>query len=182
MGFPAFPTVWVGVTWIFDPTIAARQAGVVAVDRHDDGPVHGRGGVSAHTGDGVDPGLVRRHRSAEICIPYDEVHRMKSIVKAISLGLTILASIACTGMPSDGAPTAAPALSPPSWSIRETASVSYRLDLGSDVVVAFVEGLTPEMSEKVAYVTHIPSGSQAILDADGAIVHRHDGQADGPSR
>ena len=181
MGFPAFPTVWVGVTWIFDPTIAARPAGVVAVNRHEDGLVHGRGGVPAHTGDGVDPSLVRRHRSADIRIPYDEVHGMKSVVKALSLGVAILALTACVGMPSDGAPTAAPALSPPSWSIRETASVSYRLDLGSGVVVAFVEGLTPEMSEKVAYVTHVPSGSQAILDADGAIVHRQDGQADGPS-
>ena len=48
--------------------------------------------------------------------------------------------------------------------------------------VAFVEGLTPEMSEKAAYVTHVPTGSQAILDREGKVVGRHDGRADGPSR
>ena len=107
---------------------------------------------------------------------------MKSILKALSLGVAILALTACVGMPSDGAPTAAPAPQPAGWGTPEPASGFHRLDLGSGVVVAFVEGLTPEMSEKVAYVTHVPSGSQAILDGDGAIVHRHDGQADGPSR
>ena len=45
-----------------------------------------------------------------------------------------------------------------------------------------MEGLTPEMSEKVAYVTHVPTGSQAILDREGKVVGRHDGRADGPSR
>ena len=61
-------------------------------------------------------------------------------------------------------------------------SENYRLDLGSDVTVAFVEGLTPEMSKKVAYVTHVPSGSQAILNQDGMVAERHDGRDDGPSR
>ena len=107
---------------------------------------------------------------------------MKSLLKAMALGSTILASIACTGMPFDDVPKTAPAPQPAGWGTPEPASESYRLDLGADVVVAFVEGLTPEMPEKVAYVTHVPSGSQAILDGDGAIVHRHDGQADGPSR
>ena len=107
---------------------------------------------------------------------------MKSILKALSLGVAILALTACVGMPSDGAPTAAPAPRPAGWGTPEPASGFHRLDLGSGVVVAFVEGLTTEMSEKVAYVTHVPSGSQAILDGDGAIVHRHDGQADDPRR
>ncbi len=48
------------------------------------------------------------------------------------------------------------------------------------MVVAFVNGLTPEMSEKVAYITHVPSGSQAVVDRDGKVIHRHDGRADGP--
>ena len=64
----------------------------------------------------------------------------------------------------------------------ERVSETYRLDLPSGVVVAFVEGLTPEMSEKVAYVTHVPSGSQAVLNQDGKVVERHDGRDDGPSR
>ena len=61
-------------------------------------------------------------------------------------------------------------------------SKSYRLDLGAGVVVAFVEGLSPEQPDKVAYVTHVPSGSQAVLDRDGQIIDRHDGRGDGPGR
>ena len=60
------------------------------------------------------------------------------------------------------------------------ASERYRLDLGAGVVVAFVEGLSPESPDKVAYVTHVPSGSQAVLDRAGRITDRHDGQGDGP--
>ena len=107
---------------------------------------------------------------------------MKSVLKALSLGVAILALTTCVGMPSDGAPTAAPAPPPAGWGTPEPASGFYRLDLGSGVVVAFVEGLTPEMSEKLAYVTHVPSGSQAILDSNGEMVHRHDGRSDGPDR
>lgn len=62
------------------------------------------------------------------------------------------------------------------------ASETYRLDLGPSMVVAFVEGLTPEMREKVAYVTHVPSGAQAILDREGQVIRRHEGRADGPDR
>ena len=62
------------------------------------------------------------------------------------------------------------------------ASQTYRLDLGPGMVVAFVEGLTPEMSEKVAYVTHVPSGAQAILDREGQVIRRYEGRADGPDR
>ena len=62
------------------------------------------------------------------------------------------------------------------------ASESYRLDLGAGVVVAFVEGLSAEQPDKVAYVTHVPSGSQAMLDRDGQIIDRHDGRGDGPGR
>ena len=62
------------------------------------------------------------------------------------------------------------------------ASESYRLDLADDVVVAFVESLSPEFSGKVAYTTHVPSGSQAVLDRDGQVIDRHDGRDDGPTR
>ena len=50
------------------------------------------------------------------------------------------------------------------------------------MVAAFVEGLTPEMPEKVAYVTHVPTGTQAILSREGQVIHRHDGRGDGPGR
>ena len=62
------------------------------------------------------------------------------------------------------------------------ASKNYRLDLGAGLVVAFVEGLSPEFSGKVAYVTHVPSGSQAVLDRDGRTIDRHDGRDNGPAR
>ena len=35
---------------------------------------------------------------------------------------------------------------------------------------------------KVAYVTHVLSGSRAILGIDGTVVERHHGGAGGPSR
>ncbi|MBI2918660.1 MAG: hypothetical protein HYY01_11820 [Chloroflexi bacterium] len=53
-----------------------------------------------------------------------------------------------------------------------------RLDLDGGVVVAFVRGLPG----KVAYVTHVPSGSQAVLDRQGQVIERHDGRGDGPAR
>lgn len=61
-------------------------------------------------------------------------------------------------------------------------SAANRLELGSGVVVAFVEGLTPEMRGRVAYVTHVASGSQAMVDSEGKVVQRHDGSAEGARR
>ena len=64
-----------------------------------------------------------------------------------------------------------------------TTAESYRVDLGTGVVVAFVEERSPELSpERVAYVTHVPSGSQLVLDIDGRIIGRHDGRDDGAGR
>ena len=60
-----------------------------------------------------------------------------------------------------------------------TTAESYRVDLGTGVVVAFVEERSPA---RVAYVTHVPSGSQLILDIDGRVIDRHDGRDDGPGR
>ena len=95
------------------------------------------------------------------------VESMKSLLRSITLGLAALALTACGVFSS-------------SWSVLPL--WPHRLELGSGVVVAFVEGLTPEMSEKVAYVTHVPTDSQAILDREGKVVGRHDGRADGPRR
>ena len=79
-------------------------------------------------------------------------------------------------------PTATPTPQLPGSITPVPASESYRLDLGPGVVVAFVEGLSPEMPDKVAYITHVPSGSQAMLDGHGQVVQRHNGRGDGPSR
>ena len=79
-------------------------------------------------------------------------------------------------------PTTTPTPQLPGSITPVPASETYRLDLGLGVVVAFVEGLSPDMPDKVAYVTHVPSGSQAVLDRDGQVIDRHDGRGDGPSR
>ena len=99
--------------------------------------------------------------------PNDAVHGVKSLLNAVLLGLVVIALSACGGMPA-----------PAPWSD----SAANRLELGSGVVVTFVEGLTPEMLEKVAYITHVASGSQAILNSEGKVVQRRDGRADGASR
>lgn len=79
--------------------------------------------------------------------------------------VTILVA-GCVGAGSDSAPT------------------TDRLDLGDGVVVAFVEDSSnlPEFPDKVAYVTHVPSGSQVVLDSNGQAIVRHDGRGDGPGR
>lgn len=92
---------------------------------------------------------------------------MKLLLKSTAIGLVALALVACGVLP---------------WAEPERASEDYRLDLGPGVVAAFVEGLTPGMQGKVAYVTHVPSGTQAVLDRSGKLVHRHDGRAGGPER
>ena len=107
---------------------------------------------------------------------------MKALLTFATLGVATLLIAACSGMSPQDAPTAAPTAQPVASGASEPVLENYRLDLGPDVAVAFVEGLTPEMPEKVAYVTHVPSGSQAILNQDGKVVERHDGRADGPSR
>ena len=63
LGFPGLSSLSVVVAWIFDPIIAT---GGLAVDRHDDGPVHPQGGVPVLISDGFELDLGRRHRSAKI--------------------------------------------------------------------------------------------------------------------
>ena len=106
---------------------------------------------------------------------------VKTLLTSITLGLTLMALTACGGTPSPDAPTATAAPRVLTTGSSEPVSETYRLDLDSGVVVAFVEGLTPEMVEKVAYVTHVPTGSQVVLDTDGNVVDRHDGRAEGPN-
>ena len=96
---------------------------------------------------------------------------------------------ATQGSPGTGAqtqqvatPTTTPTPQLPGSIKPVPASESYRLDLGAGVADAFVEGLSPEQPDKVAYVTHVPSGSQAVLDRDGRVIERHNGRGDGPSR
>ena len=124
--------------------------------------------------------------------------RYAALIGALVIGLLFIA--ACRGvestptatttqdLPGPGAqvqqvppPTATPSPKLPGSITPAPASESFRLDLGGGVVVAFVEGLSPKISGKVAYVTHVPTGSQAVLDRDGQVIDRHDGRGDGPS-
>jgi len=120
------------------------------------GRVHGSG-----------PLRLSNNSARHLWTPYHAVHVMKSLLNAVSLGLVVIALSACGGMPG-----------PAPWSD----SASNRLNLGSGVVATFVEGLSPEMPGRVAYITHVASGSQAILDSEGRVVQRHDGRADGAGR
>ncbi len=79
-------------------------------------------------------------------------------------------------------PTLTPTPKLPGSITPVSVSERYRLDLGEGVVVAFVEGQSPEFPDKVAYVTHVPSGSQLVLDRHGRIIERHHGRDDGPGR
>ena len=107
---------------------------------------------------------------------------MRCAFTSVVLVAMLFLLTACSGTQSTVAPTSTPSPMLPGSVTPEPASETYRLDLGPGMVVAFVEGLTPEMSEKVAYVTHVPSGTQAILNREGHVIHRHEGQADGPGR
>lgn len=64
----------------------------------------------------------------------------------------------------------------------EAVSDSQRLEIGDEVVVAFGESRSSELPGWVAYVTHVPSGSQAVLDRSGQGIVRHNGDGDGPAR
>ena len=99
---------------------------------------------------------------------------MKKILTAIALGLTALAMMSCGGTQSNHSASPAPTPQPLAVDSSNTVAETLRLDLAPDVVVAFVQGLTQDAPEKLAYVTHVPSGSQAILDSEGRVVHRHD--------
>ena len=51
-----------------------------------------------------------------------------------------------------------------------------RIDLDHGVVVAFTHD--PKLG-RLAYVTHVPSGAQAVLDVDNKVIQRHDPQSKG---
>ena len=84
---------------------------------------------------------------------------MRYAVLIGSLLIVLLLVAACGGVESPSTPTATPSPLLPGSITPMPASERYRLDLGAGVVVAFVEGLSPESPDKVAYVTHVPSGS-----------------------
>ena len=66
------------------------------------------------------------------------------------------------------APTPTPEPLPTGTTARAPDHV--RLDLDDGIVVAFADDSS---RGRIAYVTHVPSGAQAVLDAEGAVIERH---------
>jgi hypothetical protein len=101
---------------------------------------------------------------------------------ALMISLTVLSIVGCgTTATSTATATATPAPRAPGEVTPRPAPEELRMDLGDGLVAAFVEGLAPEFTGKIAYVTHVPSGSQVVLDRQGQVVERHDGLLDGPA-
>ena len=95
---------------------------------------------------------------------------MKFSVLAVALVLLLLAACASPGFEA------------PRIDKGPTTPEEYRLDLDDGVVVTFDEGPSPEVQGKVAYVTHVSSGSQMVIGRDGQVISRHDGRRGGPTR
>ena len=66
------------------------------------------------------------------------------------------------------APTPTPEPLPTGTTARAPDHV--RLDLDDGIVVAFADDSS---LGRIAYVTHVPSGAQAVLDAEGTVIERH---------
>ena len=111
-----------------------------------------------------------------------------TVIAGILVGL--LGLVACAGEPATqtALPTSTPELLPAEPSTATTllaptptpeplptgttarAPDYVRLDLDDGIVVAFADDSS---LGRIAYVTHVPSGAQAVLDAEGTVTKRH---------
>ena len=95
---------------------------------------------------------------------------MRLFILAASLSLFLLAACDSTSFEA------------PRLYLGPTAPKEYRLDLDSGIVVTFDKGPSPEAQGKVAYVTHVPSGSQMMIGPAGQVLSRHDERGGDPER
>ena len=125
----------------------------------------------------------------EGCFPTRRGRRLQAaVIAGILVGL--LGLVACAGQPATQtarptstpellteepstatallAPTPTPEPLPTGTTARAPDHV--RLDLDDGIVVAFA---ADSSRGRIAYVTHVPSGAQAVLDAEGAVIERH---------
>ena len=127
----------------------------------------------------------------EGCFPTRRGRRLQAaVIAGILVGL--LGLVACAGEPATQpalptststpefltaepstaiallAPTPTPEPLPTGTTARAPDHV--RLDLDDGIVVAFADDSS---LGRIAYVTHVPSGAQAVLDAEGTVIERH---------
>ena len=67
--------------------------------------------------------------------------------------------------------TPSPTPEPPPTGSTARATDHVRIDFNDGIVVAFADDSS---LGRIAYVTHVPSGTQAVLDAEGTVIERHD--------
>ncbi len=105
----------------------------------------------------------------------DQVVRSRRMMRVLTLGTFVgLWVVAACVFGEAAAPTDAPtptATPAPLSSGPSPAPPHVRLDLEDGIVVAFAGDLNVD---RRAYVTHVPTGAQAVLDADGNVSERLD--------
>ena len=77
---------------------------------------------------------------------------------------------------SSSVPTPTPEPRPVSFDDHVMPPEYVRLDFDNQIVVAFVDD---QGLGRVAYVTHVPTGAQAVLNNKGKVVERHSGTGNG---
>ena len=99
-----------------------------------------------------------------------------------SLTLFLLASCTRTGVEAPRLDPRPAAVQAPRLDLGPTVAEAYRLDPVSGVRIVFTVGPSSESRGKVAYVTHVSSGSQMVIGREGQLISRHDGRGEGPAQ
>ena len=92
------------------------------------------------------------------------------------LYLPALGAISDNDGDSSSVPTSTPEPRPVSFDDHVVPPEYVRLDFDNQIVVAFVDD---QGLGRVAYVTHVPTGAQAVLNNKGKVVERHSGTGNG---
>ena len=92
------------------------------------------------------------------------------------LYLPALGAISDNDGDSSSVPTSTPEPRPVSFDDHVMPPEYVRLDFDNQIVVAFVDD---QGLGRVAYVTHVPTGAQAVLNNKGKVVERHSGTGNG---
>ncbi len=88
-----------------------------------------------------------------------------------ALGLTALTIGACSTATPSVTLTSTPTPEPPPSGSASSAPGPVKINFDGGIVVAFADD--PNRG-RIAYVTHVSSGAQTVLDAEGEVIERHD--------